>query len=172
MKVHYNEAQMLEAWRRMQGMTPLRDDMNPVRTDGIDFSSRLKAEMDAWYAEALEEAPPAMLAPEDGTGLETGEVSGGLRVSLPEGTVRILAAKLSGWNATVCAVIPPDSPKALMQQCPLTRACPDDPVAVFDRSGGSLMLYPALSGSALTRLDLIVRREGLYTFDRALLYNS
>ena len=172
MKLHYNEAQMLDAWRRLRGMAPLRDDMNPVRTDGIDFSSRLKAEMDAWYAEALEVAPPALLAPEDGTQLEATIVAGGLRVELPEGTVRVIAAQLSGWKVAVCEVVTPDSPRALMQLCELTRACEDEPVAVFDRSGRSLVLYPADARSSLVRLELVVRREGTYSFDRALLANA
>ena len=171
MKLHYTEAQMLDEWRRMRGMMPLRDDMDYVRTDGIDFSSRLKAEMDAWYAEVLEEAPPALLAPVDGTGLEVAVDSGGLRVELPEGTVRVLAARLSGWKAMVCDVVAPGSPRALMQLSELTRACVSEPVAVFDRADRSLTLYPATSGSSLVRLDLVIRRDGEYSFDRALLAN-
>ena len=172
MKVHYNEAQMLDAWRRLRGMTPLRDDLNAVRTDGIDFSSRLKAEMDAWYAEALEEAPPSLLAPEEGTELPVAVDRGAMRVELPEGTVRVLAVRLSGWNTAVSETVAPGSPAALMQLSEFTRACVDEPVAVFDRAGRSLLLYPAVPGSTLERLSLVVRREGEYSFDRALLANA
>ena len=172
MKLHYDEAQMLEAWRRLRGMNPLRDDMNPVRTDGIDFSSRLKAEMDAWYDEVLREASPSLLAPEDVTMWKAEVASGGLRVTLPEGTVRVIAAKLSHWGCAVSETIIPGSSQALMQECELTRACGSEPVAVFDRAGCSLRLYPADPTSKLERLDVIVRRDGIYSFDRALLANA
>ena len=168
MKVKFDETRMLEAWRRRQGILPLRDDMSVVRTDGLDFSDRLRAEMDAWYVRLLEKAPVDFLAPEDCSDLPVTQAGGALCVSVPEGTVRVVAAKLSGWGCSA-RVVGEGTPAARMQAHPFTRACREAPVAVFDRATGVLKLFPAAPGDTLQRLDLVVRRQGEYAFDRAAL---
>ena len=160
---------MLELWRRRQGILPLRDDMEAVRTDGLDFTPRLKAEMDAWYLDLLAGAPAELLAPEDCHELGGEGFDGGLEVKLPAGTMRVLAVKLTGWHCAAKVTDDPCSPSARAQRCALTRACVEAPVAVWDREGGTLRLYPAAAGATIERLDLAVRREGAYSFDRAAL---
>lgn len=170
MKLQLNEAQMLDLWRRQQGMLPLRDDLDAVRTDGLDFTPRLKAEMDAWYLRLLETAPAGLLAPEDCHELEGEQVAGAMVVELPRDTVRILGVKLSGWKCSASVTDDPCSPLARSQRCALTRACAEAPVAVWDRAAGTLSLYPAVSDDLIVQLDLVVRREGEYSFDRAALF--
>ncbi|MBD5251496.1 MAG: hypothetical protein HDR97_01695 [Bacteroides sp.] len=172
MELRLDEAQMLELWRQRQGILPLRDDIEVVRTDGLDFSGRLKAEMDGWYLNLLATAPEELLVAEDCRDVQVNRNGGVMTVSLPEGVMRIVGVRLSCWGRSGVVVDDPDSVLARRQLCGLTRACREAPVAVWDRQAGELRLYPAAEDDRLERLDLVVRREGVYAFDRAALQIS
>lgn len=162
---------MLRLWRCRQGMMPLRDDTGDgaVRTEGLDFTSRLLAEMDLWYVTQLARAPVELLASDDYHHLTATAGEGGLTVKLPEGTFRVARVRLSGWKGTPALTDDPDSPLARCQRHELTGACAEAPVAVLDRAAGELRLYPGGDGDTLAELRLVVRQPDVYAFDRALL---
>lgn len=170
MKQHFTKTEFLDVWRELKGYVPLRNDATVVRTDGIDLDLALTAGMDDWYARLLREGEERYLAPEDLSGVVSIPVpaGGGVTLQLPEGTVRVLHVKLSGWLAEARVVTDPSGAVALRQLHPFTRTCGERPVAVL-HPGGELALYPASGTDELERLVCVVEREGVYAMDSSAL---
>lgn len=171
MKLHFTKTVFLDVWRELKGYAPLRNDATVVVShDGLDLDMALTAEMDDWYARLLREGEERYLAPED-LSAETAvppPVDGGVTLQLPEGTVRVLHVKLSGWLAEARVVTDPRCALAMRQLHPFTRATPRLPVAVV-HPGGELALYPAGPLDAVERLVCVVERDGVYAMDRSAL---
>lgn len=166
MKQHFTKIEFLDVWRALRGYAPLRNDATVVRDDGVDLDMALTAEMDDWYGRLLREGEERYLAPED-LSAETvmaAPVDGGLVLQLPQGTVRVLHVKLSGWQSEARVVTATRSALALRQLHPFTRASSAQPVAVM-HPGGALALYPAGGTDAVERLEGVVAREGEYDMD-------
>ena len=169
MKLHLTREEFLALWRTHSGYTPsVCGDACVQRSDGMDLDSILMAEMEEWYRKLLLEADESLLAPEDiAADTAMPAPSGGsVTIHLPPGVLRVLCVRLSGWSRPACIVTDPDSPTAVSQLHPYTRACADSPVAVL-HTDGSLSLYPAASGDRLSALVCAIRRDGIYSFDRA-----
>jgi hypothetical protein len=107
MKLTLTRSQMLEMWRRIRAVEPLRLDCTVERTDGVDLDAMLADEMRAWYLHLLHTAPTSMLCPMDMTAqarvVAAGDGVAAASVSLPAdgGVVRVLAVRFAGWKAAV-----------------------------------------------------------------------
>ena len=134
MKLHLTREEFLALWRTHRGYTPsVCGDACVQRSDGMDLDSILMAEMEEWYRKLLLEADESLLAPEDiAADTAMPAPSGGsVTIHLPPGVLRVLCVRLSGWSRPACIVTDPDSPTAVSQLHPYTRACADSPVAVL-----------------------------------------
>ena len=165
MKIRLSQPQMLSLWRLHRLLEPIRHDAEVTRADGVDLDAILTAEMDQWKIELLLRASQELLVSHDITGEITisSYDDGCAFISLPPEVVRVLSVRLSGWKSSAIP-ISADTPVAMRQRLPYTRADASSPVAVL--SGDGLCLYPASSDSTVTELKCVIYREGEYEFMR------
>ncbi|MDE6117620.1 MAG: hypothetical protein K2G33_08955 [Duncaniella sp.] len=164
MEMHLDRSRMLAAWKLHRALEPVRNDSAVTRTDGIDIDELLSAEMDLWYVNLLLTAPEHLLVPRDLSGVAGLERTerGATVVPLPADTLRVPEVKLSSWGVPATVVLP-DTPAAMRQCYPYTRATADAPVAV--KCGNELRLYPAaVQGDTIESLRCIVYVPGEYEF--------
>lgn len=148
--------EMLERWKLMRRMEPLRSDCSVTRTDGIDLDRELAMEMQAWYVKALLDEPADRLPLTELSGevTVTRAPCGAGMVSLPAGCVRVVSVMLRGWHVPARVVTDLQSAQALAQLSPWARGGCVAPVAVVhpDR----LMLYTPPDGDIVLESLLAV----------------
>lgn len=171
MKLKLSRNEFLARWRVMRGYAPLRNDVNVVRSDGLDFDLMLEAEMDRWYSRLLREGDLSLLAPEElaSSVALPAPAEGCVTLTLPAAAVRVVCVRLSGWSRPATVVTDPDCNMALRQLHPYTRACSENPVAVL-YPDGELALYPASDSDRLVTLQCAMLRDAEFAMDSAALY--
>jgi hypothetical protein len=165
MKLTLTRSQMLDLWRRIRAVEPLRLDCTVERTDGVDLDATLTNEMRAWYLHLLHTAPPSMLCPMDMTAQARVVAAGdgsAASVSLPaeSGVVRVLAVRFSAWPAAVapCAAVERVMRLAANPFCSEMREAAVTPDGAVVASGAQ--------GATLTELLCVVDHgEEVYQFD-------
>ena len=170
MKIKLSRQEFLSKWRVLRGYAPLRDDVSVTRTDGLDFDTQLECEMDAWYRRLLLEGDEWQLAPEELASemVLPAPADGGVTFRLPDGAVRLLRVRLSGWRRAATIVSDPDATLALCQLHRYSRACASNPVAVVSPDG-TLALYPATASDRLVSLQCVMLRDDEFAFDSSAL---
>lgn len=147
---------MLERWKLMRRMEPLRSDCSVTRTDGIDLDRELTMEMQAWYVRALleESADHLPLTELSGEVSVTRAPCGAGMVSLPDNCLRVVSVTLRGWQVPARVVADPLSAVALAQLSPWARAGCASPVAVVHST--HVMLYTPPEGEIVLESMLAV----------------
>lgn len=168
----YNSTEILNLWKTIMHLEPVRRDCMIERDDGIDIDALLTLHIRQWYAQLLETAPAEWLPIEDvkndcRLNLGNDQV---VTATLPPQCVRPVEWKLKGWQHSVTHFLKPGDPEAIVQQCEWTRGrshCP----AVIDM-GNTMQLFSAASNS-LPTLEVarcVVRpADDIYRFHAAAL---
>lgn len=172
MKLTLSRAQLLEQWRLRAFPEPMNEGSAVTPIDGIDMDAFLEAAALDWYRHLLHTAFPAMLNPHDYAAEITPvpDGDGAMRIDLPDSTVRVLAVRLSCWNADAEIVTDKASPAALRQLSKFTRSGPDAPVAVWTPGSTSVFLYPAPDDgkeASLSKALLVVDTPDTFRLDSA-----
>lgn len=166
----YTSTEILNLWKTLMHLQPVRRDCTVERDDGIDLDSLLEIHIKQWYAQLLETAPATWLPIEDVKADCTVSIDDNLVVTanLPAQCVRPVEWKLKGWEHSVTHFLQPDTPEAKVQQCKWTRGrshCP----AVVDM-GNTLLLFSG-EPSRIPSLEIsrcVVRpANGTYCFHAA-----
>lgn len=146
---------MIARWRLHRYHEPLRNDCSVTRTDGIDLDSIVVAEMEAWYFNLLDTAPPDLLVTADiATEVAMSRDPDGVaRIPLPPGIRRVTEVVVSSWPCPAQIVTDPHSPTARRQRHKFTRAGSSSPVAIH--CGGVLTLCSVPPRSRLTTLTVV-----------------
>lgn len=157
---------MIARWRLHRYHEPLRNDCSVTRTDGIDLDAIIVAEMEAWYFNLLDTAPPDLLVTADiATEVAMSRDREGVaRIPLPTGVRRVIDVGVSSWPCPAQIVTDPHSVTARRQRHKFTRAGTSSPVALH--SGGVLTLYSVPPQGRLTTLTVVRDPEpGTYPLD-------
>lgn len=155
MKVDYSKQEMVAQWKRRTWLEPLRTDCIISRSDGINLDEYAEIEMRKWYLKLLHEAPLEMLSVSDLTLTSTVKRSsaGQIYVDLPDGVIRLVRVRLSGWERDAEIVTDSSSRLALRQSNPFSRGGVSMPVAVV--SGKRLELFSAESSRVVPGLECL-----------------
>lgn len=170
MRLRLTQADMLAQWKMRRYLEPLRTDCLISRSDGIDLDAYCVMEMRRWYLDLLATAPVEFLVPTDLTltaVLRRGEGNRGL-VAMPEGTLRVVRVKLSGWQRDATVVTDMGSPIARRQHNRFSCGGVEQPVALWS-GDGSLELFslPSLNGTPVVEALTAIIDPGpeIYEFD-------
>lgn len=150
-----SRSEMLELWRLVRHLEPLRTDATVTRSDGLNLSALVENSVDRWYERLLLESPeediPLVNLSADSR--VTTAPDGVVKVELPERCLRVFSATLQGWTRPAVITDDPLSDLALLQDCEELRGGSVAPVGVL-HPGGVLMLYSVEPGSAGVLTDL------------------
>ncbi|MDE6496398.1 MAG: hypothetical protein K2L30_09215 [Duncaniella sp.] len=166
MKTTLSQPEMIARWRLHRYHEPLRNDCSVTRTDGIDLDSIIVTEMEAWYFNLLDTAPPDLLVTADISSevAMSRDSDGVARIPLPTGVRRVIEVGVSSWPCPAQIVTDPHSATARRQRHKFTRAGSSSPVAIH--SGGVLTLYSVPQRGRLTTLTVVRDPEpGTYPLD-------
>lgn len=160
MKKTLSQAEMLELWRQLKAVEPLRLDCSVCRTDGVDADAILAGRMRSWYLDLLDCGDERYLAPADVAAMAS--VSSGTcgitLVEAPADVRRVLRLRFAGWDGYV---VPDTAPDVL-------RAAAANP---FMRRPAAARLSPrllAVGGAAGTLASLVCAVDHgpqVYSFD-------
>ncbi len=170
MKLRLTQAEMLAQWKMRRYLEPLRADCQMSRSDGIDLDAYCVMEMRKWYLELLSTASVDYLVPTDMTltaTLRRGEGNRGL-ITLPQGTLRIIRVKLSGWQRDAMVVTDPASALARRQYNRFSCGGVERPVALWGGDGLlELFSLPSLNGVPVVEALTVIVDPGeeRYEFD-------
>lgn len=165
-------SEMLDLWKTVMRLTPVRRECTIERDDGIDLDALLTLHIRQWYAHLLATAPPLWLPVDD---LKdhitlTARAGGVVEAALPPRCVRPVEWRLSNWSHSVSHFLDPASPQAQAQYSEWTRGGSQQP-AIVDH-GRHLTLYSGLAGTTpqLEMARCVTRPEqGAYVFHQAAL---
>lgn len=163
--------QMLDLWKQLLHLQPVRRNCSVERDDGIDLDSLLLTHINRWYAHLLLTAPPSLLPVEDVAQQVTlqAESSGAVIASLPAHCVRPVEWRLNGWLRSVTHFPAPNEAPARHHNVWTQGGC-HQPAA--EHHGDHLVLYSAPTGSTptLATARCVVRpANGHYQFDQSLI---
>lgn len=150
-----SESEMLQLWRRLKLLEPLRDDCVVERTDGVALDVLLANEMRAWYLERLLTEPISRLPLSDisQSVVPTRTSDGAGLLDLPADCLRLAAVHCKGWHSDALLIEDNDpdakvdaelAGEALAQANPFARGRCSRPVAIH--SPGQLRLYTPPAG--------------------------
>lgn len=89
---------MLQLWRQLTAVEPLRLDCSVGRTDGPDIDAILRRQMRAWYLDLLDHGDERFLVPVDlAANASISTLNGVTHLTAPEDCRRILRVNFSGW---------------------------------------------------------------------------
>ena len=162
MKLTLTRSEMLQLWRRIRAVEPMRLDCTVERTDGVDLDALLINEMRTWYLHLLHTAPPSMLCPMDMTVQARVSTNGGLAtVTLPTdgGVVRVLAVKFSQWPVAVA----PDGTAEQVARLAANPYCSERHGAAMAADGAVVVSAP--QGTLSELLCVVDHGEDVYQFD-------
>lgn len=165
-------SEMLDLWKTVMRLTPVRRECTIERDDGIDLDALLKLHIGQWYAHLLATAPPRWLPVADlrDQVALTAQASGVVDAALPPQCVRPVEWRLSNWSRSVSQFLDPGDPQAQAQYSEWTRGSSQQP-AIVDH-GRHLTLYSGIAGVE-PHLDMarcVTRPEqGTYVFHQAAL---
>lgn len=148
MTTEYTKEQMLQLWKRLRWLEPLRADATVIRTDGTDLDSLAEAEMRRWYLELLREGPVHLLPltevgegarlalkPDSLTGLTMMEIT-----PVERAIVRPVRLELEGMPCATVIITDPADPRWRLWLNPYRR--PSSPPVALWRADSSTMLIP------------------------------
>lgn len=172
---HLTHSEMTERWMLMRGLGPMRSDAVVKRSDGLDLSALVDAEIARWYAGVLLSADPRLLPVEDvAADTMVAAADGGMGAWLvpPARARRILTVELEGWTAP--AVLTPEgSALARRQANALSRGGVRHPVAALAADGRIRVWAVTGAVAAVRRLLAVVDPSPeAYVFDESLFPES
>lgn len=170
MMLSLTEAEMLEQWKLLRHLLPLRADAPGVtRSYGIDIDAICRTEMRRWYLRQLDTAPAHLVPVADVASRVTLTADGdnAARLTLPDDIRRVLAVRCDSWHADA-VLAAPGSDDERRQRSPYTRSGAYSPVAVT--VGRLMTLYGVTPGTHLTSLRCVCEpAQHMYIFDESLL---
>lgn len=171
--MHLTENEMLNLWKTVMHLQPVRRECTIERTDGIDVDELLLVHIRQWYAALLQSAPLHMVPVADVKRhlTDVAVAAGGVvAVGVPPQCVRPVEWKLSGWQKSVTLFLEPSALEAAYVHSEWTRPGVCDPAAVD--YGDHILLF-SLPDGAQPQFDVarcVVRpTDGTYTFHSAAL---
>ena len=150
--------EMLELYKTMTHLAPVRRECTIERDDGIDLDAWLTLRLQQWYAQLLLTAPVEWLPVEDVKSdvLLQADACGVVTAQLPPQCVRPVEWRLAGWCNSVTHFLGPQDPLVRLQLNPWTRGNACHPAAIDH--GDHLVLYSAPSGEPTLELARCVVR--------------
>lgn len=164
--------QMLDLYKTMTHLVPVRRDCTVERDDGIDLDAWLALRLEQWYAQLLMTAPVEWLPVEDVAAevTLTADERGMVTATVPARCVRPVEWRLQGWYCSVTTFLRPGDALVGLQLNPWTRGGACRPAAIDH--GDHLVLCGAVDGSVprLSVARCVVRpADGHYRFHAAAL---
>ena len=146
-----SSTEMLNLWKTILRLEPVRRDCTVERDDGIDIDALLQLHIRQWYAHLLNTAPVEWLPVEDVKAQVTLTLESGGKVSatVPAQCVRPVEWQLTAWQRPVTRFLAPDSHEAQVALDPYTGAGPCLPAAIDYGNRLLLLSIPADSQPAL-----------------------
>lgn len=166
----YSPSEMLNLWKTIMHLEPVRRECTIERDDGIDLDALLQLHIDQWYAHLLTTAQPEWLPIADVKASVALSIdgSGVVTATVPPQCVRPVEWRLDGWACSVTRFISPGDPEASVQHNEWTRAASQQP-AIIDY-GDHLQLCSGVAGTTptLATARCVVRpADGCYIFHQA-----
>ena len=162
-----DEGEMLNLWKTIMHLQPVRRDCTIERDDGIDVDALLLVKIRQWYACLLQSAPEGVVPVEDvkdHLSLMMAD-NGVVTAIVPPECVRPVEWKLSAWKKSVTLFLQPDVPEAAYLHNEWTRPGVCEPAAV---DYGNRILLFSLPEGELPIFDMarcVVRpADGTYAF--------
>lgn len=162
-----DEGEMLNLWKTIMHLQPVRRDCAIERDDGIDVDALLLVKIRQWYANLLLSAPEGVVPVEDvkdQLSLMMAD-NGVVTAIVPPECVRPVEWKLSAWKKSVTLFLQPDVPEAAYLHNEWTRPGVCEPAAV---DYGNRILLFSLPEGELPIFDMarcVVRpADGTYAF--------
>ena len=165
----YTHSEMLELWRSVAGLEPLRADCTVEAVEGLDADGVIVPRMRTWYLNLLDTAPAHLLPVADVASecVLKALPGGAAAVELPQKVRRLLRVRLSGWSrAAVPGEIRADTPAMrLNPYCGPGKAAP-----MCELSGRTVVLRPASASDKLAEVLAVVDPGStLYDLDESLI---
>lgn len=170
--LNLNASEMLDLWKTVMRLQPVRRDCSVERDDGIDIDTLLTLHIRQWYAHLLNTAPVEWLPVEDVKADVTLTLESGGKVSatIPEQCVRPVEWRLTAWQHPVTQFLNPDSHEAQVALDPYTGAGPCRPAAIDYGNRLLLLSVPTGTQPALATARCVVRpADGTFAFHSAAL---
>lgn len=165
-------SEMLDLWKTILRLEPVRRDCTVERDDGIDIDALLELHIRQWYAHLLNTAPVEWLPVEDvkaDVALTT-DAHGKVSATVPPQCVRPVEWQLTAWQRPVTQFLAPDSHEAQMALDPYTGAGSCRPVAIDYGNRLLLLSVPVGTQPALAIARCVVRPvAGTFAFHSAAL---
>ena len=171
----YTEAEMIDLWREVNGLSPTRADSRVERTDGLNINAIILRHVNSWYESQLQSAAAKSLPVADlkDRAAITMLPHGVAEVTLPDECVRPLSVRLEGWKQKAKIMLDFNDTEAFLQRYFLTQGGPEQPVAFYNTAGEADKLFlhsTPLADPRLLELRCVVRPEpGTYRFDPSLI---
>lgn len=163
-----SEGEMLDLWKKVMHLQPVRRSCTIERTDGIDVDELLLIHIRQWYAHLLLSASDSVVPVEEvkDSLVEYSVLPGGVvSVKVPPHCVRPVEWKLSAWQKSVTLFLQPGIGEEAYLHSEWTRPGVCDPAAVD--YGDHLLLFSLPEGESLS-FDMarcVVRpADGTYAF--------
>lgn len=170
--LHLSEPQMLDLWKTVLRLQPVRRDCAIERDDGVDLDALLLIGIKQWYAHLLATAPVEWLPIEDVKAQVTltADDEGIVTASVPPSCVRPIEWRLHGWRRSVTRFLVPGDAETEVQYSPWTRGNCNQPAGID--CGSRLVLFGAMAGTppTLAMARCVVRpADGTYSLHQAAL---
>ncbi|MDO4510392.1 MAG: hypothetical protein Q4B68_01065 [Bacteroidales bacterium] len=173
--LHLSEREMLDLWKTMMHLQPVRRECTIEREDGVDVDALLLIRIRQWYAALLQSAPEGVVPVEDVKDRVRLEVAsnGVVTAVIPPECVRPVEWKLTAWEKSVTLFLEPGVPEEAYLHNEWTRPCTCNPAAVD--YGNRLLLFsqPAGEQPSLATARCVVRpADGTYVFHASALSSA
>lgn len=163
MILRLTESQMLERWRLLALLEPMRSEGDASRDDLLDLDALCLMRMRAWYSWLLDTAPVEMLKNSD---ISQHLTLRGDSLILSSRVRRVLTVRMTGWSHSAAPLRDEEARKAMaMLHNPFVETGPDSPCAVVCGNEVRLLTPPEPGATVAEATGIIEPEPGWYELD-------